>query len=114
MEYLELQNTSLCLSFTTGKKVANVPLVYGSKIPEQLEEIDQRKIFALTINPETLMEIRKKRLERLKASGYHGEYADNSNVIKELEWANDLYRKNKKWVTFNITNKALKIQPRKS
>ncbi|MBG08167.1 MAG: bifunctional ([pyruvate, phosphate dikinase] phosphate) phosphotransferase/[pyruvate, phosphate dikinase] kinase [Halobacteriovoraceae bacterium] len=90
-----------------GKKVANVPLVYGSKIPEQLEEIDQRKIFALTINPETLMEIRKKRLERLKASGFQGEYADNSNVIKELEWANDLYRKNKKWVTFNITNKAL-------
>ena len=90
-----------------GKKVANVPLVYGSKIPKQLEEIDQRKIFALTINPETLMEIRKKRLERLKATGFHGEYADNSNVIKELEWANELYKRNKKWVTFNITNKAL-------
>tara|TARA_Y100001954_G_scaffold49727_1_gene52539 strand:+ start:18995 stop:19846 length:852 start_codon:yes stop_codon:yes gene_type:complete len=90
-----------------GKKVANVPLVYGSKIPKQLEEIDQRKIFALTINPETLMEIRKKRLERLKANGFHGEYADNSNVIKELEWANELYKRNKKWVTFNITNKAL-------
>ena len=90
-----------------GKKVANVPLVYGSQMPKQLEEIDQRKIFALTINPETLMEIRKKRLERLKASGFHGEYADNINVIKELEWANELYKKNKKWVTFNITNKAL-------
>jgi len=90
-----------------GKKVANIPLIQGTKIPPQLEEIDQRKIFALTINPEALNEIRKKRLERLKASGYHGQYADDSKVLDELEWANSIYKKNKKWVTFNITNRAL-------
>ena len=90
-----------------GKKVANIPLVHGSNLPTQLDEIDQRKVFALTIDPESLKEIRKKRLERLKASGYHGHYADDSKVLNELEWANSIYKRNKKWVTFNITNKAL-------
>src|SRR5919202_4203602 len=42
-----------------GHKAANVPVVKGIEPPEQLYEIDQRKIVGLTIDPNRLMEIRR-------------------------------------------------------
>ena len=27
--------------------------------------------------------------------------------VEELEWANELFRQNKRWPVFNVTNKAL-------
>ncbi|WP_372653998.1 pyruvate, water dikinase regulatory protein [Halobacteriovorax sp.] len=90
-----------------GVKVVNVPLIKGTEIPEALFKIDQRKIFALTINPEALLEIRRKRLTTLGAANHTGNYAEQSKVIDELEWANDLFRENKRWPIFNVTDKAI-------
>ena len=28
-------------------------------------------------------------------------------IIEEIEWANDLFKKNKRWPVYNVTNKAL-------
>jgi regulator of PEP synthase PpsR (kinase-PPPase family) len=90
-----------------GIKVVNVPLVYGTEPPEELFKIDQRKIFALTIDSEALREIRQKRLSRLGALQHTGEYADHEQVVQEVEWANDLFKQNKRWPVFNVTGKAL-------
>lgn len=90
-----------------GIKVVNVPLVFGTNPPESLFKIDQRKIFALTIDPEALREIRQKRLSRLGAEQHTGDYADSARVNEELAWANDLFRQNKRWPVFNVTGKAL-------
>lgn len=90
-----------------GIKVVNVPLVYGTNPPEELFKIDQRKIFALTIDPEVLREIRQKRLSRLGATKHTGEYADHDQVNQEVEWANELFKQNKRWPVFNVTGKAL-------
>lgn len=90
-----------------GLKVVNIPMIMGTPLPKELFEIDQRKIFALTIEPETLMKIRTKRLSKLGAHQHTGEYANESKVLAELEWANKLFRENKKWPVFNVTFKAL-------
>ena len=48
-----------------GIKAINIPLVPEVGVPEELYEIDKKKIFGLTINPLQLIEIRKRRLELL-------------------------------------------------
>ncbi|MCP4912593.1 MAG: kinase/pyrophosphorylase [Oligoflexia bacterium] len=90
-----------------GLKVVNVPLVYGTPLPEELFKIDQRKIFALTIDPDALLSIRLNRLNRLGAGNITGDYAEKSQVIQELEWANSIFKENKRWPVFNVTDKAL-------
>jgi regulator of PEP synthase PpsR (kinase-PPPase family) len=97
---------SLYLSLN-GLKVVNVPIIMGTPLPKELFEIDQRKIFALTIDGDALLAIRKNRLDRLGAKGITGDYADDSKVIDELEWANKIFDENKRWPVFNVTNKAL-------
>jgi len=90
-----------------GMKTCNIPLIKNAPLPKELFEVDQRKIFALTIEPEALMQIRKKRLSRIGADMHSGDYADEKKVLEELEWANQLFRKNKRWPIFNVTNKAI-------
>lgn len=90
-----------------GIKVVNIPLIMGMEIPEELFKVDQRKIFALTIDSEALQEIREQRLSKLGAKTHTGDYASSDQVIKEVEWANQLFKENKRWPVFNVTGKAL-------
>ena len=89
-----------------GMKVVNVPIVMGLPLPEKLFQVDQRKIFCLTIDPEALHQIRKNRLSRLGVQA-DGDYADLTKVVEEVEWANRLFAENKRWPSFNVTGKAL-------
>lgn len=90
-----------------GIKVVNIPIISGQVLPEELFKIDQRKIFALTIDAEALSEIRRNRLSRLGAEKHQGEYAKHAKIIEEIEWANNLFKENKRWPVFNVTDKAL-------
>jgi regulator of PEP synthase PpsR (kinase-PPPase family) len=96
---------SLYLSME-GVKVVNVPIIHGLPLPEKLFLVDQRKIFGLTIDPETLYQIRKNRLTKLGVQD-EGDYAEISKVTEEIEWANNLFSQNKRWPVFNVTGKAL-------
>lgn len=89
-----------------GIKVVNVPLVMGVALPEKLFQVDQRKIFGLTIDPETLFQIRKNRLSRLGLSRDEGEYADIAKVSDEIEFANKIFSENKRRPVFNVTGKC--------
>lgn len=89
-----------------GWRVANIPLIQGFGVPKEVFEIDQRRVVCLTIDPEDLATIRRARLERL-GQNKGGEYADRDHVNEEIEYANDLFRKNRKWPVFNVTGKAL-------
>lgn len=89
-----------------GLKVVNIPIINQMPLPENLFQIDQRKIFGLTIDPETLREIRQNRLSKLGTST-SGDYANDKKVVEEIEWANTLFNENRRWPVFNVTNKAL-------
>jgi len=89
-----------------GLKVVNIPLILNLPPPPELFQIDQRKIFGLTIDPDTLKQIRQNRLSKLGTSST-GDYADSKKVAEEIEWANKIFDENRRWPVFNVTNKAL-------
>lgn len=89
-----------------GWKVANIPLVMGSPLPEQLFKVDQRKVVGLIIDIDALQRIRKNRLEKFgQDSG--GEYASLQQIMNEIEYAENLYKQNRRWPVFNVTERAL-------
>lgn len=89
-----------------GWKVANVPLVLNSPIPEELYKIDQRRVVGLTIDPDSLIRIRKRRLEKFGQDA-GGEYATLDHIEKELEYSREIFKRNRRWPVFNVTDRAL-------
>jgi hypothetical protein len=89
-----------------GWKVCNIPLIKGIEVPREVFELDQKRVIGLTIDAHDLLVIRRARLERL-GHGRGGEYADPDKVIEEIEYANELFRRNRRWPIFNVTGKAL-------
>ncbi|EOT44164.1 pyruvate, water dikinase regulatory protein [Enterococcus columbae] len=73
-------------------KVANLPLVPQAQIPEQLWQVDPKKIVGLTNDPAVLNGIRK---ERMRAYGLDPDtaYSDIDKIREELDFANKLYEK---------------------
>ncbi|MDZ4081326.1 MAG: pyruvate, water dikinase regulatory protein [Bdellovibrionales bacterium] len=89
-----------------GWKVANIPLVLNSKLPKEVFEVDQRRIVGLLIDTSSLSRIRRNRLEKF-GQDPGGEYARLSYIEKEIEYAQDLFRQNRRWPVFNVTERAL-------
>ncbi len=89
-----------------GWRVANIPLILGFDVPQEIFALDQRRVIGLTINPTDLATIRRARLQRL-GQKEGGHYANPEKVNEEIEYANELFRKNRRWPVFNVTGKAL-------
>lgn len=89
-----------------GWKVANIPLVLNNSLPPELFQVDQRKIVGLIIDIESLQRIRKNRLEKF-GQDPGGEYASLSHIMKEIDYAHEIFKQNKKWPVFNVTERAL-------
>lgn len=88
-----------------GWKVANIPLVATVPPPKEIFEVDQRKVIALTIDPDKLSLIRQNRLSKLGDG--NSDYASLKHVLDEIQFADELYKKNKKWPVFDVTSRAL-------
>lgn len=89
-----------------GFKVGNVPIVLDRPFPDQLFQIDPARIFALTIDPDTLQEIRR---ARLKAMGMARSvnYDDMAYILAELEYAEELFKSHRDWPVIDVTGKAV-------
>ncbi|AHI05269.1 hypothetical protein BDW_03805 [Bdellovibrio bacteriovorus W] len=89
-----------------GWKVANVPLVLNTPLPEELFKIDQRRIVGLIIDMDSLQRIRKSRLEKF-GQDPGGSYASMAHIAQEIEYAEKIYKQNRRWPVFNVTERAL-------
>lgn len=89
-----------------GWKVANIPVVLNTPLPEELFKIDQRRIVGLTIDPNSLTRIRKKRLEKF-GQDPGGEYANMGHIQQEIEYISQLFKANRRWPVFDVTDRAL-------
>ncbi len=87
-----------------GYKVANVPIVPGIPLPEELFEIDQHKIVCLSVDPEVLQKVR---LARLKRSRIESSYSDFKKIFAEVEYVKDLIKKHRSWKVVDTTNKSI-------
>ena len=88
-----------------GWKVANVPLVKGIDPPPQLFEIDQKKIAALVIDPQRLVEVRAARLRNL-GQDPRAAYADYEEIEEELKHDKRFFRHHP-WVVIDVSSKAV-------
>jgi regulator of PEP synthase PpsR (kinase-PPPase family) len=90
-----------------GWKVANVPIVKDIPLPEELYRTDRRRVVALTIDQEHLLEHRKRRKVRMGTIGTT-DYTKPSAIFEELEAARKLYRDGGFHV-ISVTDKSIEI-----
>lgn len=99
--------TPLCMYLANkGIKAINIPLVPEVEIPEELFQIDKKKIFGLTINPLQLIEIRKRRLDKFHRISSNIEYAGDARVLEEFEFADKIMRR-AGCKTIDVTQRAI-------
>jgi len=73
-------------------KVANIPLVPEVPVPDEVYQIDSKKIIGLTTNPIKLNEIRQERLKAL-GLGNNASYASLDRILEELDYADDIMKR---------------------
>ncbi|MCB9791910.1 MAG: kinase/pyrophosphorylase [Alphaproteobacteria bacterium] len=89
-----------------GFKVGNVPLVLDREPPPTLWEVDPNRIFALTIDASKLKSIRAQRLEQMRMPG-RTNYSQLDYILAELDYAQDLFSRNRDWPVIDVTDKAV-------
>ncbi|MBI5515362.1 MAG: kinase/pyrophosphorylase [Deltaproteobacteria bacterium] len=89
-----------------GIKVANVPLVLGVTLPEELDEAPQDRIVGLTIGLDPLCEIRRARLRQLGMPP-DTNYGLRDHVKDELDRAHALFREHPQWPVVDVTGRAI-------
>ena len=88
-----------------GIRVANVPVVHGLPLPEELARVDRRKVVGLTIKPERLLELRRSRLQQMETPPKFP-YADPRQIWAELEHARTLCA-TAGWPVVDVTDKSI-------
>jgi [pyruvate, water dikinase]-phosphate phosphotransferase / [pyruvate, water dikinase] kinase len=69
-----------------GIRAANVPLVAGWELPDELRQLDKQKVIGLTMNATRLQSIRRERV-RAMGRGPFDEYSDMETIRGELREA---------------------------
>jgi regulator of PEP synthase PpsR (kinase-PPPase family) len=88
-----------------GYKVANIPLVAGIPIPEELDDLKHPLIVGLTINPDRLVEIRRNRLLTLHDKN-ESDYIDMEAIKAELAHARRLFSQ-RGWPVIDVTRRSI-------
>lgn len=89
-----------------GIKALNIPLMPEVSVPEELFEIDRKKIIGLTIDPMHLIEIRRHRVDNMMKIPTELKYANAERVLDELEFADKIMRKLKCKI-IDVTKRAI-------
>ena len=89
-----------------GYRVANVPLILDLPPPSELYEVPPERVFALTIQPDALLQIRRERLARMRMTP-DTSYGQRDYILREIYAARDLYARHPEWPVIDITGKAI-------
>lgn len=99
--------TPLCMYLANkGLKAINIPLMPEVEIPNELFQIDRKKVFGLVIDPLQLIEIRKRRLDKFHRIPMGIEYASDGRILEEFEFADKVMRK-LGCKTIDVTQRAI-------
>ena len=88
-----------------GWSVANIPIIYGVKIPEIVYKIPPKRVFCLSTVPNRLAVLRQAR--HIHLGGLTGDYSKHAHVQKELNYALGIFRSNPKWTIIKVTYKPI-------
>ena len=88
-----------------GVRAANVPLVPGRPIPDNLLQLKNALVVGLTISPDRLLQIRRNRLLSLHENR-ESSYIDTDIVRDEVIQARRLYERHG-WPTIDVTRRSV-------
>ena len=88
-----------------GYKAANIPIVAGIPLPEELNDLKTPLIVGLTINPDRLAEVRKNRLLTLKDKT-ESDYIDAEAIRAEILYARRLFSQ-RNWPVIDVTRRSI-------
>ena len=96
--------TSIYLA-NRGIKTANIPIVPGCALPEEVFTASNPLVVGLTKEPKRLVEIRRQRLKLLDQDE-GSDYVDLEKVSEEINEARRLFTKNN-WPVINVSHKSI-------
>ena len=88
-----------------GWSVANIPIIFGVKIPDIIYKIPPERVFCLSTVPNRLAALRQARDAHL--GGLTGDYSNRAHVQKELNYALGIFRSSPEWTIINVTYKPI-------
>ena len=97
--------TSIYLA-NRGVRTANVPLVPGIPVPQELEQLSRPLIVSLHATPERLIQVRQNRLLGLGAQIDSDSYIDKQSVTDEVMFARKLSARHG-WAQLDVTRRSI-------
>ena len=88
-----------------GIKAANIPIVPGCPLPDELEKLTKPLIVGLTKDPKNLVQIRRNRLRMLNQDE-ETDYVDIKTVSKEVNDAHRMFTNNH-WPVIDVTRRSI-------
>ena len=100
--------TPTCLYLANrGIKAANIPVVPGCPMPEELLTADSPLIIGLTKDPARLVQVRRNRLRLISGSEQDvTDYVDPDTVREEVAFARRLFAKHE-WPVIDVTKRSI-------
>ena len=89
-----------------GIKAANVPIVPGCPLPDELFTLSGPLIVGLTKDPARLVQLRRNRLRMISESGEETDYTDLSSVREEVALARRLCSEHD-WPVIDVTRRSI-------
>lgn len=89
-----------------GIKAANIPLVPGRDLPEELDGLNDPLIVGLIAAPERLIQIRRNRLLTLNNDDRPSAYTDQEAVRQEIIAARRFFER-KEWPVIDVTRRSV-------
>ena len=97
--------TSIYLA-NRGVRTANVPLVPGIPLPQQLETLRKPLVVSLHATPERLIQVRQNRMLSMGADNAGDDYIDRQSVTEEVTFARKLSAKHG-WALLDVTRRSI-------
>ncbi|MGJ3231665.1 MAG: pyruvate, water dikinase regulatory protein [Oceanicaulis sp.] len=88
-----------------GIRTANIPIVPGAELPEEIFKLKKPLIVGLTATPERIVQIRRNRLLNLKEDR-STDYVEEDRVREEVVFAKRLFARNG-WPSIDVTRRSI-------
>ena len=89
-----------------GIKAANVPIVPGVPLPQEIFELTRPLVVGLTNDPDRLIQVRTQRLASLHSGGERSEYTDLAKVREEVTQARRLFTE-QNWPVIDVSRRSI-------
>jgi hypothetical protein len=96
--------TSIYLA-NRGIRTANVPMVPGAALPEELDNVTKPLVVGLVASAERIMQIRRNRLLSLQADA-SSDYVDRASIAEEIAQMRRLCAR-RNWPVIDVTRRSI-------